>query len=105
MQWRAGIGNFYRHAYPLNKMNKNCCHSTLISGFYGRFFSIFFFCENVLLFHGDIEANPGPNKKYKFFTCCHWNVNSLTAHNMLKFSSIAAYNSIHKYHFILVKHN
>ena len=29
--------------------------------------------------HGDVETNPGPNKKYKPFTCCHWNVNSLTA--------------------------
>ena len=40
------------------------------------------------------------------FTCCHWNVNSLTAHNMLKLSSITAYNSIHKYMilFALVKH-
>ena len=61
-----------------------------------------FFSENLLLFHGDIETNPCPNKKYKSFTCCHWNVNSLTAHNMLKISSIAAYNSIHKYDFICI---
>ena len=65
-------------------------------------FFYFFFSENLLLLHGDIEANPGPNKKYKSFTCCHWNVNSLTAHNILKFSSLAAYNSIHKYHFICI---
>ena len=61
-----------------------------------------FFSENLLLLHGDIEANPGPNKKYKSFTCCHWNVNSLAANNMLKLSSIAAYNSIHKYDFICI---
>ena len=61
-----------------------------------------FFSENLLLLHGDIEANPGPNKKYKSFTCCHWNVNSFAANNMLKLSSIAAYNSIHKYDFICI---
>ena len=61
-----------------------------------------FFSENLLLLHGDIEANPSPNKKYKSFTCCHWNINSLAANNMLKLSSIAAYNSIHKYDFICI---
>ena len=61
-----------------------------------------FFSENFLLLHGDIEANLGPNKKYKSFTCCDWDVNSLAANNMLKLSSIAAYNSIHKYDFICI---
>ena len=41
-------------------------------------------------------------KKYKSFTSCHCNVNSLTAHNMLKLTSTAAYNSIHKYDFICI---
>ena len=41
-------------------------------------------------------------KKYKSFTCCHCNVNSLTAHNMLKLTSTVAYNSIHKYDFICI---
>ena len=61
-----------------------------------------FFSENVLLLHGNIEINPVTNKKYKSFTCYQWNVNSLTAHNMLKLSSVAAYNSIHKYNFICI---
>ena len=61
-----------------------------------------FFSENLLLLHGDIKANPGPNKKCKSFTSCDWNVNSLTASNMLKLSSIAAYNSVHKYNFICI---
>ena len=55
-----------------------------------------------MLLHGDIKANPGPNKKYKSITCCHWIVNSLTAHNILKLSSIAAYNCIYKYDFICI---
>ena len=43
-----------------------------------------------LLQHGDIELNPGP--KY----ICHWNLNSLTAHNYLKVSQLQAFNLVHK---------
>ena len=82
MQWRAGIENSYRYAHPLNKMNKNLfsfnfdIRLILMNFFYS------FFSENLLLFHGDIETNSGPNKKYKFFAWCHWNVNSLLMSNV-----------------------
>ena len=65
-------------------------------------FFYFLFYEKLLLLHGDIETNPGPDKKYKSFTCCHWNVNKLSAHNLLKLSSITAYNTIYKYDFICI---
>ena len=57
---------------------------------------LFFFCSFfvliLLLKHGDIEINPGPKKKLaKCFSCCHWNVNSILAHN--KLSLLTAYNS------------
>ena len=41
---------------------------------------MFTFFYNVLLSilvlkAGDIQLNPGPNKKYyAYFCCCHWNV-------------------------------
>ena len=38
-----------------------------------------------LLQHGDIKLNPGP----KYFSICHWNLNSLTAHNYLKVSQFS----------------
>ena len=101
MQLRAGVGNFYRYAHPLIKMNKNLSFNFDLRLIFMNFFYSFF-SENLLLLHGDIETNPGPNKNYKSFTCCHWNVNSLTAHHMLKLSSIAAYNSVHKYNFICI---
>ena len=42
-----------------------------------------YFLHTLLLQHGDIETNPGPWKeKTKNLTCCHWNVNSLIAHNL-----------------------
>ena len=35
--------------------------------------------------HGDIELNPGPKKlKQNTFPICHWNLNSITAHNFSK---------------------
>ena len=43
-----------------------------------------YFSGKLLIQHGNIELNPGPSKKHRPLTCCHWNVNSLTAHNMLK---------------------
>ena len=46
------------------------------------FYSAFVFL--ILLINGNIESNPIPKtKKSKFFSCCHWNVNSLLVHNKL----------------------
>ena len=48
---------------------------------------ILFICiVNLLCRCGDIEANPGP--KYSSF--CHWNLNSLTAHDSIKISLLQA---------------
>ena len=33
---------------------------------------------------GDIEENPGPNSN-QTFSICHWNLNSIPAHNYLKY--------------------
>ena len=57
----------------------------------------------LLLQHGDIETNPGPTKeKIKNLSCCHWNVNSLIAHNFTKISHLEAYNAIHQHGFICI---
>ena len=50
---------------------------------------------------GDIEENPGPklNSSQKL-SICHWNLNSIAAHNFIKVSLLIAYNSIHKYDII-----
>ena len=86
MQCHAEIRNFYRYANLLINMNKSLLSFNfdisliLLNLFYSLLYQI------LLLLHGDVEINPGPNKKYKPFTCCHWNVNSLTAHNIVKLS-------------------
>ena len=54
------------------------------------------FAFSFLLKHGDAKIHPGPKKKEaRFFSCFHWNVNSILAHN--KLTLLKAYNTIHKY--------
>ena len=51
--------------------------------------------------HGDIELNPGPKKlRNKSLSVCHWNLNSLTAHNYSKLTQLKAYTSMFKHDFI-----
>ena len=51
----------------------------------------------------DVESNPGPKKNNKFsLSCCHWNVNSILAHNCAKVTSLEAYNSVFKYDCICI---
>ena len=52
---------------------------------------------------GGIELNPGPNKKSNsYFSCCHWNVNSLPTGNYCKVAALKAYNSVYIYDFLCV---
>ena len=62
-----------------------------------------YFLHILLLQHGDIETNPGPQKeKKKNLSCCYWNVNSLIARNLSKLSQLEAYNSVCKHDFICI---
>ena len=55
----------------------------------------------LLLCHGDIEINPGPKKlKKNSLSVCHWNLNSLSAHNFSKLTQLKAYISKYKHAFI-----
>ena len=52
---------------------------------------------------GDIELNPGPNKKsHSYFSCCHWNVNSLPTDNYCKVAALKAYKPVYKHDFLCV---
>ena len=47
--------------------------------------------------NGDIEENPGPNaNSCAYLSICHWNFNSICAHNFIKLSLLRAYISINK---------
>ena len=51
---------------------------------------------------GDIELNPGPRKNNSSynFSFCHWNFNSIAAHNFSKLSLLETYNVQHRFHTI-----
>ena len=102
-QWRVEIGKFscrYILIYP-QSCNFFMKGKTVVVGFaFGllmNFCVILYICY-ILLTHGDIEVNPGPKKNCSTnFSFCHWNLNSLSAHNYVKLSSLQAYNSVYKH--------
>ena len=50
---------------------------------------------------GVIETNPGPTPSSgQCFSICHWNLNSITAHNFAKLSLLTAYNLVHSFDII-----
>ena len=50
---------------------------------------------------GDIEENQGPqSKSCNSLFICHWNLNSIPAHNFIKLSLLRAYISINKFDII-----
>ena len=50
---------------------------------------------------GDVEPNSGPKRKAtQTLSICHWNLNSICAHNFAKLSLLRAYVSIHKFDII-----
>ena len=62
-----------------------------------------YFLYFLLLQHGDIERNPGPQSdQIKNLSCCHWNVNSLVAQNLSKVTQLGALNSLYKHDFICI---
>ena len=49
----------------------------------------------------DVELNPCPKcKATQTLSICHWNLNSICAHNFAKLSLLRAYVSIHKFDII-----
>ena len=59
----------------------------------------FIWVHALLIRHSsDIEMNPGPKPNpCHSFSICHWNINSLTAHNYLKVSLLRAHVAIGKF--------
>ena len=53
-----------------------------------QFLVLILFSSTILLIRfvsGDVEVNPGPNRKpNEALQSCHWNLNSISAHNLAK---------------------
>ena len=78
----------------------------LITGFWSidilfLFFLQYFLVVKFLLRCGDVESNPGPKDKH-CLSVCHYNINSLVAHNFAKLSSLEAFNAVHKFDIICI---
>ena len=57
----------------------------------------------IIRLSGDIEENPGPKcNSNQSFSICHWNLNSITAHNYLKISLLRAYVSLHIFDLVCI---
>ena len=53
----------------------------------------------LLILCGDIELNPGP-KDAKYLSLCHWNLNSIAAHDFAKTTALEAFNTTKNLDFI-----
>ena len=51
----------------------------------------------LVLLSGDVEINPGPKAN---LSICHWNLNSISAHNYVKLSLLRAYLAFHNFDII-----
>ena len=113
IQWPAAIGTFNCH-FVLKSKSRMCNMSRNLGFLFESLFLCFHYFENTLLSilmllyvfvflrsHGDTELNPGPKKsKENALSVCHWNLNSITAHDFSKLTQLKAYISTYKYHFI-----
>ena len=105
VQWRALIGIFNlrisgtstnnRYRYNLIRKFVSMFEHLLLFYHYleGVYITIItlLYIYVLLLCHGDIEPNPGPKKlKKNSLSVCHWNLNSLSAHNFSKLTQLKA---------------
>ena len=105
VSWRAVIGIFNCRISVMSKIcdshlvnNFTCLIESLLL-FYHYFESAYIVLFTLLYIfallqcQGDIELNPGPKKllNNKSLSICHWNLNSLTAHNYAKLTQLKAY--------------
>ena len=59
------------------------------------------FSSILIMSCGDVEINPGPKAISQHgFSVCHWNLNSISAHNFAKIFLLKAYVAIHKFDII-----
>ena len=55
----------------------------------------------LILLSGNVEINPGPTRTPKAsLSICHWNLNSISAHNYTKLSLLRVYLVFHKFDII-----
>ena len=64
---------------------------------------VVWFYSLLLLLSGDVKLNPGPKcNSRNAFSICHWNLNSISAHNYAKVFLLKAYIAVHKFDVICI---
>ena len=101
MQWRVEIGIFNATSKARYFKKKSLRVAAPVFGFFSFGFR-FVFILLILFVCGDVELNPGPKNRNSCynFSICHWNLNSITAHNFAKVNLLQAYNAIHDFDMI-----
>ena len=101
MQWRVKIEIFNARGelrFLITASQRANCTSFFCS------LGICFVFVIMLLVCRDIELNPGPRKRntYHNFSFCHWNLDSIAAHNFEKVDFLEAYNTVNKFDIIFL---
>ena len=101
VQWRVEIGVFDAlcNVRYITKFSRSSHSPSKIATV-----TVLIFTLLLLFMSGDIELNPGPKKTNSSckFSVCHWNLNSLAAHNFEKVGLLEAFNTINKFDKICV---
>ena len=73
-------------------------HILLHTGLIFLYANHFWFFKIAVKLSSDIEENLGPKpSSSRNVSICHWNLNSISAHNYMKLSLLRAYLSTHKF--------
>ena len=65
---------------------------------FGAYIHHIWVCSILITLSGDIEKNSGPKpSSCDKFNICHWNLNSISAHNFIKIYLLRAYVSTHNF--------
>ena len=101
MQSRVEIGIFNATSKARYFKKKSLWAAAPVFGFFGVGFR-FVFILLISFVCGDVELNPGPENRNSCynFSICHWNLNSITAHNFAKINLLQAYNAVHDFDMI-----
>ena len=101
MQWHVENGIFNATSKARFFKKKSLRVAASVFGFLSFGFR-FVFILLILFVCGDVELNPGPKNRNSCynFSICHWNLNSITAHNFAKVNLLQAYNAIHDFDMI-----
>ena len=82
-----------------SKFSNKCCKVPHVRMFFCWLLS--FISVILLVLSGETETNPGPDPGYpNRFSFCHWNLNSIAAHNFIKMFLLQSYNTIHRFDII-----